>query len=140
MAVGEIAGSLLENPEVIRACDVVGMHQYPYWEGECISHAIRNLDLAYSAVKAIAGNREVRILETGWPTAGRKRKWDSRYDQAVASLWNARRYLEGVRRWARLNRVIVYWFELADERWKLATEGPPGPHWGRFTEDLIRKY
>src|SRR5262249_55374302 len=68
----EVAGFIYANPEIVTPCDFVGMHHYPYWEGVHIDKAIEDFDAAYRKVRSVAHGKEIRVLETGWPSSGRK--------------------------------------------------------------------
>lgn len=130
---GEVAKFLIQNPEVIEACDIVGMHHYPYWEGVPVENAIEDFDTVYRAVKALAGEKEIQVLETGWPSAGNAK------GKAVPSRSNARRYYRELMMWARTNGVKIFWFEAFDEAWKAEFEGPQGAHWGMWHEPGARR-
>src|SRR5262249_19722381 len=64
----DLGWCLINAPGVIAECDIIGMHQYPYLDGVSIDDAIENLDRHYCALKAVSGGKEIRILETGWPS------------------------------------------------------------------------
>jgi GPH family glycoside/pentoside/hexuronide:cation symporter len=131
----EVARFIYENPEIIEPCDFVGMHHYPYWEGVHTDKAIEDFDAAYRKVRSVAHGKEIRVLETGWPSAGRKSANflpASGKDDAVASPANARKYFKEFSAWAKKNDVKFYWFEAFDEAWKVESEGPPGAHWGMW--------
>ncbi|MDR3570991.1 MAG: glycosyl hydrolase family 17 protein [Candidatus Pacebacteria bacterium] len=129
---GEVADRLLEHPEVMRACDCVGMHHYPFWNGVHIDQSLDSFKRMYERLERIS-HKLVVVLETGWPTGGGSK------GAAVASVTNARTYFQQVMRWSQEKGVTVFWFEAFDEAWKLETEGPPGPHWGLRTKPGARR-
>ncbi|KKW24445.1 MAG: hypothetical protein UY70_C0001G0013 [Candidatus Kaiserbacteria bacterium GW2011_GWB1_52_6] len=132
---GEVEEFLLKYPQVMAACDIVGMHHYPYWCGIDINDAMADFDRRYREVVAQAQGKEVWVLETGWPSDGEVKK------DAVASLKNARKYFRDFMQWAHLNNVKYFWFEAFDEQWKVRDEGPQGANWGMWTKPgAKRKY
>lgn len=119
---------LMEHPEVVNEVGVVFANFFPYWEGVAIENALDHLKETYAKLRKTYGSLiQITISETGWPTAG------NTIGQAVPSLANARRYFKQVVTWTRENGIKLYWFEAFDERWKAASEGEQGAHWGIFT-------
>jgi exo-beta-1,3-glucanase (GH17 family) len=120
---------LLDNPEVLAACDVVLVNYYPYWEGVDVNDGIAWLHARHRRLVAAAGGKEVLVSETGWPSAG-----DSIVD-AVPAPGNAAFYFRNFISWARAEGVDYFYFEAFDESWKSFYEGPQGAHWGVWAED-----
>jgi GPH family glycoside/pentoside/hexuronide:cation symporter len=127
------AKHLIENPEVMAACDVIAMHSYPYWAHVSIDNAVAELARIYGLIKSMVGDKEVLITETGWPAKGQVN------GAAVPSAKNASRYAREVTAWANHNGVKVWHFEAYDEPWKADFEGALGAHWGHWTAEGKRK-
>jgi exo-beta-1,3-glucanase (GH17 family) len=132
---GEVEEFLIRNPEVMAACDIVAMHHYPFWCKIPIENAMDDFERRYRAVKALAGEKDVWVFETGWPSAGEP------YGAAIPSLENAERYFTEFTAWAGTYGVKYFWFEAYDERWKIPGEGLHGGYWGmRPRISALRKY
>ncbi|HKR05135.1 MAG TPA: glycosyl hydrolase family 17 protein, partial [Bacteroidia bacterium] len=120
----DVDKSLLDDPDVMKATDVLFVHIYPYWAGIKIDSAIGYLNAAYDTMVAHSDGKEVIIAETGWPSEGGKR------GMAVPSEDNAATYFLNFTSWAKTRQVKYFYFEAFDEAWKSAHEGAVGAHWG----------
>jgi exo-beta-1,3-glucanase (GH17 family) len=129
VATADVYSDLLENPEVMAACDLILANYYPYWEGVDVNHAMAWLHARHQRVFAAAGGKEVIVSETGWPSAG-----DTIAD-ALPSSENASFYFENFISWARAEGVAYFFFEAFNENWKSADEDLQGANWGLWTED-----
>jgi exo-beta-1,3-glucanase (GH17 family) len=140
----EDAKLLLLHPEVMRECDVVGMHYYPFWHGVPIEHAHSDFDSMYRRIRVASSYKPTIILETGWPSDGGTHSWetpDGIRHSSVASMESAARYCSEMIAWSRRNGVVIFWFEAFNELWKIQFEGLPGAHWGiRESANSPRKY
>jgi len=98
------------NAEVIKALDWIGVDAYPYYEDtkpNAIDEAAGLFNTAIDNTKAVAGDTEIWITETGWPVAGKKS------GDAVASTKNARTYWEEVG-CPNFGKVNTWWYTLQD--------------------------
>jgi exo-beta-1,3-glucanase (GH17 family) len=116
--------TLMVNPDVMSACDIIMANFYPYWEGDRIDTAMSALDGDYRALVRAAGSKEVWVAETGWPSDG------DPVESAVPNAKNAAYFWLAFNSWAETNDVQSFYFEAFDEAWKAADEGPEGAHWG----------
>jgi exo-beta-1,3-glucanase (GH17 family) len=96
-----------------------------------VKHAVEYFAATYHALKKLAPDKKVVVLETGWPTSG------GRQGDAVASYENALRYIEEISSWGRSMAVDVFIFEVMDELWKKekTDTGMAGPHFGLWYHD-----
>ncbi|KYK26099.1 hypothetical protein AYK26_00600 [Euryarchaeota archaeon SM23-78] len=115
---------LVAHPEVIKACNVLMVNYYPYWEGNHINRAIGNLHARHQEVIANSKGKKIIVSETGWPSAG------DTIRNAVPSLENACYHFLNFVSWARAEGFEYFYFEAFDEQWKDQYEGPQGAHWG----------
>ncbi len=129
VATADVYSSLLENPAVMAECDVILANFYPYWEGVDVNDAMAWLHERYELVRAVSGDKEVIVSETGWPSEG------NTLGDAVPGPENAARFFKNFVSWARAEGVNYFYFESFDEPWKAAYEGPQGAHWGVWDED-----
>ena len=114
------------SPALIAACDVLCVHCYPFWDDTDINDLISQ----YTQLKAVAGDKECLITETGFATEGKSNAGE----EASAD------YFEAVRSWSLSNNVFVVYFEGCDESAKEAgIEGESGAHFGFLDENLQLK-
>ncbi len=129
----DVYGVLLDHPAVLSAVDVVMANIYPFWDGIRIDRAVRHLHERYLELKTAAGDRDVVVAETGWPSCGRA------VGEAVPNGINAAFYLHHAVTWSRVEGVTMYWFALFDEPWKAQHEGALGRCWGLLESDYTAK-
>jgi len=114
---------LQQYPELIAALDVVGVNLYPYWAGLAVDKSASTLEDWYldilQNVHQISPEREVIIMETGWPSCGENGS------SAMQSF-----YFGSFTTFATALDVEYFWFEAYDEQWKSAYEGEAGACWG----------
>jgi glucan endo-1,3-beta-D-glucosidase len=99
------------NKAVLDAVDWVGVDEYPYYEngkGNDIKNSGVLFDRAFNAVAGVVGNKPVWVTETGWPATG------PNWDQAVASVDNAKYYWDEVGCRKLFNKVPTFWYNLRD--------------------------
>jgi exo-beta-1,3-glucanase (GH17 family)/cellulose synthase/poly-beta-1,6-N-acetylglucosamine synthase-like glycosyltransferase len=124
----------LQNPELAKAVDFITIHVLPYWEGVPASQSMDWVIERYRMVQAAFPNKKVVIGETGWPSAGNRKK------DAKPSLVNASRFVRQFLNYARAQKLDYYIVEAYDQPWKRVEEGSVGPHWGLYTVDRQQKY
>jgi exo-beta-1,3-glucanase (GH17 family) len=135
VATADVPLSLLNNPAVVDACDLVLVDYYPYWEGKSLSAALAYLNAEDALVRTTYSNKEVVVAETGWPSGG------NTVGSAVPSLDNAAYYFLDFESWARANHRKAFYFEATDEAWKANYgEGPQGATFGIFNPTGAMKY
>jgi GPH family glycoside/pentoside/hexuronide:cation symporter len=120
---------LHQSPKVIDACDVVLVNCYPFWEGYNADHSTVYLDKMVDLTKDIAGNKDVIIAETGWPTYGKS------VDEADPSIENMMKYFIRLKKWSEQENVDVFYFSSFDESWKARHEGDVGARWGLWNKN-----
>ncbi|KAK6193443.1 hypothetical protein LQW54_012473 [Pestalotiopsis sp. IQ-011] len=99
------------NKPVLDAVDWIGVDEYPYYEsgkGNNITNAGSLFDTAYDATVAAVGDKPVWVTETGWPYTGET------WDEAEASVENAKYYWDEVGCRRLFNKVNTFWYNLRD--------------------------
>ncbi|MBV7327386.1 hypothetical protein KFU94_03830 [Chloroflexi bacterium TSY] len=129
----DVYARIVDNPLLVDVVDLVMVNLYPYWEGIELEHAVAMIHGRYQHVKAVAGDKNVIMSETGWPSCGEQ------IENAVASPENAAFYYLNFVSWARAVNVPYFYFETYDEPWKAAYEGPQGACWGIWDKDGMLK-
>lgn len=125
---------IMNRPAIRKACDVILINCYPFWEGASVTHAAIYLQEMYHNVKRLEPNKKVIIAETGWPSRGEIVK------SAMPSPENVMRYFIEIDYWQRLAGVEVFYFSSFDESWKVHLEGWAGSSWGLWNENEEFKY
>jgi glucan endo-1,3-beta-D-glucosidase len=99
------------NKVVIDAVDWVGVDEYPYYEtgkGNDIKNSGKLFDRAFNAVKGAVGKKPIWVTETGWPATGPD------WDEAEASVENAKYYWQEIGCRQLFNKVPTFWYNLRD--------------------------
>jgi len=120
---------LHESPKLLNACDIILANCYPFWEGYHAEQSSVYLSKMYEVIKNIAGDKEVIITETGWPTYGRS------VDKAEPSIENMMKYFIRLKKWSDQENVKVFYFSSFDESWKARHEGDVGARWGIWNKN-----
>ncbi|KAK4198046.1 glycoside hydrolase superfamily [Triangularia verruculosa] len=99
------------NKAVVDALDWVGVDEYPYYEngkGNHIKNSGKLFDRAFDAVAAAVGDKPIWITETGWPASG------PTWDEAEATVANAKYYWQEVGCRKLFGKVPTFWYNLRD--------------------------
>ncbi|WP_372754123.1 MFS transporter [Mariniflexile sp.] len=124
----------MDRPNLVKACDVILVNCYPFWEGCHIDEASTYLKQMYEVAKKAANGKPVMITETGWPNKG------TNTNKAEPSEINAIKYFINATNWANQNGVEMYYFSSFDESWKVHHEGDVGQRWGLWDKNENLKY
>jgi len=130
----DVYSRLIDNPNVVNACDILMVNIYPFWEAQSIDDSIANVHRNFYNTKVNASGKPVWISEAGWPSAGQT------VGAAVPSLTNAAAFFQRFVSWARANNVPSFYFEAFNETWKATSgEGAVGSNWGVWDKDGVLK-
>ncbi len=114
-------------PEVAAACDFIGAHLYPYWDGVPIAEGVDYVARKYDELCKANPNKTVVIAETGWPSAGPTK------GGAVPSVAAQEQFVRTFIARAAREKYDYSFFEAYDQPWKaMDIEGAVGGHWGLF--------
>ncbi|PWW77787.1 Glycoside Hydrolase Family 17 protein [Tuber magnatum] len=98
------------NADVVRACDVVVMNAFPYWQGAPVDDAQGVFQTAIDNTKAAIGEgKQLIIGETGWPTGGPD------FGSAHPSVENLQKYYKSTGCSLRTSKTPHFWFSTFDE-------------------------
>lgn len=120
--------TLMNNPDVVSACDFVFVNYYPFWEGVALSSAMSDLNSEDALLSATFAPKDVIVSETGWQSFG------SDVGNAVPSSQNAPYYFLDFQSWVQANNRKAFYFEAHDEPWKGGDDG-----WGIWDDTLTMK-
>ncbi|WP_438962267.1 MFS transporter [Nonlabens sp.] len=124
----------VENPILVKTCDVILANCYPFWEGCDVNQSTAYLNEMHTALLSVANGKKIIIAETGWPNQG------SDNQNAIPSKSNAMKYFVNVANWAKDKGVELFYFSSFDESWKVHQEGDVGARWGIWDKNEILKY
>jgi len=100
------------NNEVIKACDVIGMNGFPYWQGSTADQAeevfFKSLTDTRNAVHSVGGKKAVWVTETSQPTKG------ADFGASHPSISSARRYFKEVACRLYRENVPTFWYSYQD--------------------------
>ncbi|KAH6683717.1 glycoside hydrolase superfamily [Plectosphaerella plurivora] len=99
------------NDAVKNAVDWIGVNSFPYYEndkGNTIKNAPNLFDRSYENTLAVAGDKPVWVTETGWPSSGPD------WDEAVASVENAKYFWDEVGCRQLFGKTSTFWYILRD--------------------------
>ncbi len=113
--------------------DWVGLHSYGFWGCQAFDNAVSYTMFDWKAVSddAVLGSKPIKLMETGWPSAG----YNPNCDQTGAGDSQAQAQFTGdILLSAYLAGLDTFVFQYADEPWKcddaLSGEGTVGCYWG----------
>jgi exo-beta-1,3-glucanase (GH17 family) len=124
---------LVNNPDVIAACDQVWANIYPYWEAVSIQNDVSQLNSDYTRLSDMAGTKKIVISESGWPSGG------TANGSAVPSVANGAQYFSDFVSWADGRGIPFYYFEMFDEVGKKPEPGGVDAYWGLWSNSFALK-
>ncbi|KAG9401205.1 hypothetical protein AC1031_009961 [Aphanomyces cochlioides] len=114
----QMDGDLLLHPDVVGACDKVGVNIHPFFGGSQVSamDPIQDLDARWKAIVDKYGDK-VQLTETGWPTDG------DAYTTHNANLSMSEKYFTDFAKWAPTSGGnTAFYFMFHDNRGKSGYE------------------
>lgn len=117
---------------LVEVVDFISIHTYPVWEYKHIHEAIEYTADNYKAVAGIHPKKPIIITEAGWATNSNGRGIHPEH----VNEENQKVYYEDLMQWSEKNKVLVFFFEAFDEKWKGSSHPlEPEKHWGLFKAD-----
>ncbi|RLN60213.1 hypothetical protein BBJ28_00003721 [Nothophytophthora sp. Chile5] len=132
VSITDIIDTFVSYPDMITAGDIVTINQFPFWETIEADKAAAQFNTRIQPLLTLAGDLEVIISETGWPTGG------SSANASVASDENAARYLNDFYELAEAKGWKYYYFAGLDTPYKEEQEADTTTvesHFGIFDEN-----
>lgn len=112
VSITDIVDVLTAYPDMVTAGDVVTTNQFPFWEKMDASKAVAQFNKRIQPLLTLAGDKEVIISETGWPTAG------TNANASAATSEGAGRYLNDFYLLAKEKGWKYYYFAGFDTPYK----------------------
>ncbi len=138
----------LDNPELVKAVDYIGVQILPYWEGIPINHAVDAIFERIDELRAAYPNKPIVVTEVGWPSRGKiipRRPYEGLAKaelngEAVPSLVNQATFMREFLNRAKAEDITYYVMEAFDQPWKASEEGAAGAFWGIYNADRKPKF
>ena len=124
----------IDNPELVKHVDFIGVHLLPYWEGIEVGRSIDYMVSRMELLQQTFPGKRIIIGEVGWPSDGRTR------ESAVASASNEALFLRRFLARAKEEGYVYYIMEAFDQPWKATYEGAVGAYWGVYNVDRRPKF
>lgn len=120
--------------------DFIGLHAYAFWNNKTIDEALSWTKKIYHDIQKIYPNKLIAYCETGWPTS---RIYDNSYEGGLigkANEKNQKRFFNEYNKWIDKEKIISFYFEAFDEKWKGGFDGDnpmakAEKHWGVYYSD-----
>jgi len=129
-----------ESEPVARACDFIGLHAHPMWNGQTLRDALSWTREQIRAVEQAHPDTPVLHCETGWATKVHTEGEQARLIKGAAGEPEQELFYRAYRSWATEAGLPHFYFQACDERWKGG--GHPDEvekHWGLFNADRTPK-
>jgi len=129
-----------ESHQLATELDFIVMHAHPMWNGILEDDAFDWTRDTYRAIVAEHPNRLVVYGETGWATMTHTEGEQARLIKGRAGEAEQAAFFDAMTRWAKRERVTVFFFEAFDENWK-GGEHPDEveKHWGLYSANRAPK-
>lgn len=124
----------INNPEVAKNADFVGINLLPYWEGMKAEDAMDWVEDYMTQMHTLFPKKKIVITEAGWPSEGRVKKG------AVPSPGMAAYFYRHFLNLATAENYDYYVIEAFDQPFKAVTEGAVGSFWGIFDAEGNPKF
>ncbi|KAG3117312.1 hypothetical protein PI124_g3416 [Phytophthora idaei] len=112
VSITDIIDTFVQYPDMLKAGDIVTINQFPFWEKIEADKAAAQFNKRIQPLLKMAGDMEVIISETGWPTGG------SAKNGSVASEENGAIYLNDFYQLAESKGWKYYYFAGFDTPYK----------------------
>ncbi len=121
--------------------DFIGLHAYAFWNDKTIDEAMSWTRSIYRDIQRRHPQHPIAYTETGWPTS--RVYGDGSYEgglTGVAGEDQQKTFFEQYDNWVENERVVSFYFEAFDEKWKGGFDGAnpmdkAEKHWGLYYSD-----
>jgi len=114
----------INNPEMARHSDFIGINLLPYWEGVAANKSMDWVEEYVEQMQALYPRKKIVITEAGWPSEGRVKK--GAVPSPAMSAYFYRHFLT----LATAKNYDYYVLEAFDQPFKAVKEGAVGSFWG----------
>ncbi len=130
------------SQDVAKELDFIVLHAYAMWNSQTLEDAVRWTASIYQDIQSKHPDKQIALGESGWTTSSVKDNGDERLIIAEASEAAQAVFYQEYTTWLRDNRIVSFYFEASDEKWKGGTDKPDAiaeKNWGLFRSDRTPK-
>jgi exo-beta-1,3-glucanase (GH17 family) len=130
------------SQKVAEALDFIVLHAYAMWNSQALENAMPWTQGVYANIQAQHPTKQIVLGESGWATSSVSTNADERLIIGQASPEAQKIFFDAYRAWLEENKIVSFYFEAFDERWKGGEEMPNGiaeKNWGIYHADRTPK-
>ncbi len=130
------------SQEIAQALDYIVLHAYAMWNSQTLQKALPWTEKTFYDIQALHPTKQIVLGESGWATSAITSNGDESLIIGEASENAQKVFFDAYRQWLEDNRVVSYYFEAFDEKWKGGEDKPDGiaeKNWGVFRSDRSPK-
>lgn len=130
------------SQEIAAALDYLVLHAYAMWNSQTLENAVPWTEKTYHDIQALHPSKQIVLGESGWATSSITSNGDERLIIGEASEKAQKTFFDTYRKWLIDNKIVSYYFEAFDEKWKGGEDKPDGiaeKNWGLFKSDRTPK-
>ena len=130
------------SQEIAEALDYVVLHAYAMWNSQPLENALPWTEKTFRDIQALHPTKQIVLGESGWATSAITSNGDESLIIGEASEVAQKVFYDAYRQWLVDNRIVSYYFEAFDEKWKGGEDKPDGiaeKNWGVFYSDRTPK-
>jgi exo-beta-1,3-glucanase (GH17 family) len=130
------------SQEIAQALDYIVLHAYAMWNSQTLENAVPWTEKTYHDIQVLHPQKQIVLGESGWATSSISSNGDERLIIGEASEAAQKVFFDAYRQWLSDNRIVSFYFEAFDEKWKGGDDKPDGiaeKNWGVFRSDRTPK-
>ncbi|MFT6268842.1 MAG: exo-beta-1,3-glucanase (GH17 family) [Alphaproteobacteria bacterium] len=126
------------SQEIAQALDYIVLHAYAMWNSQPLENAMPWTENIFHNIQALHPTKQIALGESGWATSSIATNGDECQIIAEASEESQKIFFDAYRQWLKDNRIVSFYFEAFDEKWKGGEDQPDGiaeKNWGIYHTD-----
>lgn len=130
------------SQEIAEALDYIVLHAYAMWNSQALENAVPWTEKTYHDIAVLHPNKQIALGESGWATSSVSSNGDESLITGEANEEAQKIFFDAYRKWLKDNRIVSFYFEAFDEKWKGGDDQPDGiaeKNWGVFHSDRTPK-
>ena len=130
------------SQEIAQALDYIVLHAYAMWNSQTLENAVPWTEKTYHDIAVLHPNKQIALGESGWATSSVSSNGDESLIIVEANEEAQKIFFDAYRQWLKDNRIVSFYFEAFDEKWKGGDDQPNGiaeKNWGVFRSDRTPK-
>jgi exo-beta-1,3-glucanase (GH17 family) len=130
------------SQEIAQALDYIVLHAYAMWNSQTLENAVPWTEKTYHDIAVLHPNKQIALGESGWATSSVSSNGDESLITGEASEEAQKIFFHAYRKWLKDNRIVSFYFEAFDEKWKGGDDQADGiaeKNWGVFHSNRTPK-